>query len=124
MSKNIGQPVIRNEDLRLITGAGEFSDDRNMSGQAYAAMLRSPHAHAQIIEIDRSAAQAMPGVLLILTGKDWQDAGLLPLQNNPIPSSKTDPTLFAPGGGLPHVRDQFPLPVSYTHLTLPTTPYV
>lgn len=116
MSKNIGQPVIRNEDLRLITGAGEFSDDRNMSGQAYAAMLRSPHAHAQIIEIDRSAAQAMPGVLLILTGKDWQDAGLLPLQNNPIPSSKTDPTLFAPGGGLPHVRDQFPLPANRVHI--------
>lgn len=116
MSINIGQPIIRNEDLRLITGTGKFSDDRNMPSQAFAAVLRSPHAHAQIIEIDKSAAEAMPGVLLILTGNDWQDAGLLPLQNNPIPSSRTDPTLFAPGGGLPHVRDQFPLPVSRVHI--------
>ena len=116
MSINIGQPIIRNEDLRLITGTGIFSDDRNMPSQAFAAVLRSPHAHAQIIEIDKSAAEAMPGVLLILTGNDWQDAGLLPLQNNPIPSSRTDPTLFAPGGGLPHVRDQFPLPVSRVHI--------
>ena len=83
MTKNIGQPIVRNEDLRLITGAGEFSDDRNMTGQAFAAILRSPHAHAEITEIDRSATQTMPGVLLIITGKDWQDADLLPLQNNP-----------------------------------------
>lgn len=116
MTKNIGQPIVRNEDLRLITGAGEFSDDRNMTGQAFAAILRSPHAHAEITEIDRSATQTMPGVLLIITGKDWQDADLLPLQNNPIPSSRTDPKLFAPGGGSPYVRDQFPLPVSRVHI--------
>ncbi len=116
MIKNIGQPIVRNEDHRLITGAGEFSDDRNLPDQAYAAMLRSPHAHAEITNIDRSSAQAMPGVLLILTGKDWQEAGLLPLQNNPIPAAKTDPTLFAPGGGLPHVREQFPLPAERVHI--------
>ncbi|NKB21690.1 MAG: molybdopterin-dependent oxidoreductase [Alphaproteobacteria bacterium] len=115
MSKNVGQPIVRNEDLRLITGAGEFSDDRNMPDQAYAAVLRSTHAHAQIKGINRSRAQKMPGVLLILTGKDWQDADLLPLQNNPIPSARTDPTLFAPGGGLPHARDQYPLPVERVH---------
>ena len=116
MSQNIGQPLVRNEDLRLITGAGEFSDDRNFAGQAYAAMLRSPHAHAIIRDIDISAAETMPGVVLILTGRDWQAAGLPPLQNNPIPSAKTDPTLFAPGGGLPHVREQFPLPTDRVHI--------
>jgi len=116
MTKSIGQPIIRNEDLRLLTGAGEFSDDRNFPGQACAAMLRSPHAHAEITGIDRGAAQSMPGVLLIVTGKDWLDAGLLPLQNNPIPSSRTDPTLFASGGGLPHRREQFPLPAERVHI--------
>ena len=115
MSKNIGQPIKRNEDLRLVTGKGEFSDDRNMPNQGFASVLRSPYAHGKIIEIDQTKAKRMPGVLLILTGKDWQNAGLPPLQNNPIPSSKTDPTLFAPGGGLPHARDQFPLPVNRVH---------
>ena len=44
----IGQPVRRREDLRLLTGAGRYSDDLNLPGQAYAAMVRSPHAHALI----------------------------------------------------------------------------
>ncbi len=116
MSRNIGQPLVRNEDHRLITGAGEFSDDRNIAGQAYAAMLRSPHAHAIIKSIDTSAAESMPGVLLVFTGRDWQKTGLPPLQNNPIPSAKTDPTLFAPRGGLPHAREQFPLPIDRVHI--------
>lgn len=115
MSKIIGQPIIRNEDLRLVTGKGEFSDDRNMSNQAFAAVLRSPHAHGKIIGFDQTKAKTMPGVLLILTGKDWQNADLPPLQNNPIPSSKTDPPLFAPDGGVPHTRNQFPLPADRVH---------
>jgi CO/xanthine dehydrogenase Mo-binding subunit len=44
----IGEPVLRKEDLRLITGAGCFSDDVNLPGQAYAIMVRSPHEHARI----------------------------------------------------------------------------
>ncbi len=115
MPKNIGQPIIRNEDLRLITGQGEFSDDRNMPNQGFAAVLRSPYAHGKIIGLDRTKAKSMPGVLLILTGEDWQNSGLPPLQNNPIPSSRTDPVGLEPGGGLPHTRDQFPLPADRVH---------
>ena len=70
MSKSIGQPIIRNEDLRLVTGKGEFSDDRNMPNQGFAWVLRSPYAHGKIIKIDQTKAKRMPGVLLILTGKD------------------------------------------------------
>ena len=55
-STGIGQPVRRKEDLRLLTGRGRYSDDLNLPGQAYAAMLRSPHAHARIRAIDTSAA--------------------------------------------------------------------
>ena len=116
MYKNIGKPFIRNEDLRLVTGNGKFSDDNNIAKQAYAAMLRSPHAHAILKNIDTSLAASMPGVLLVLTGRDWQNKGLPPLQNNPIPSAKTDPKLFGPGGTQPNVREQFPLPLERIHL--------
>lgn len=110
MPDHIGQPIVRNEDFRLLTGRGEFSDDRNLPGQAYAAMVRSPHAHARILGIDSSSARASKGALLVLTGKDWQATDLPPLKNTPIPSARTDPKVFAPGGGDPHMRDQFPLP--------------
>ena len=75
----IGQPVRRREDLRLLTGKGRYSDDVNLPGQAYAAMVRSPHAHALIRAIDIAAARAMPGVLAVLTADDVRHDGLRPL---------------------------------------------
>src|SRR5260370_11237573 len=66
----IGQPVRRREDLRLLTGAGHYSDDVNLPGQAYAVMLRAPHAHALIRRIDTTAARAAPLVLSVLTLPD------------------------------------------------------
>src|SRR5438128_9916690 len=77
----IGQPVRRREDLRLLTGNGRYSDDVNVPGQAYAVMVRSPHAHAVIRRIDASAARAMPGVLAVLTGEDVLADGLQPPPN-------------------------------------------
>ncbi len=75
----IGAPVRRHEDLRLLTGAGRYSDDLTLPGQAYAVMLRSPHAHAVIGAIDTTAAGAMPGVLAVLTGHDMLADGLRPI---------------------------------------------
>ncbi|MGE5271889.1 MAG: xanthine dehydrogenase family protein molybdopterin-binding subunit [Thiohalocapsa sp.] len=72
----IGQPVRRFEDKRLLRGYGRFQHDVNLPGQAYAVVLRSPHAHARIDRIDLSAALAAPGVQLILTGEDLVRAGL------------------------------------------------
>jgi len=66
----IGARVQRKEDFRFITGKGQYVDDVNRYGQAHAAFLRSPHAHAEIVSIDLSAAKAMPGVVDILTGED------------------------------------------------------
>src|SRR5437868_9790822 len=77
----IGRPVRRREDLRLLTGKGRYSDDVNLPGQAYAAMVRSPHAHALIRAIDIAAARPMPGVLAVLTGEDVAADGLRPLPN-------------------------------------------
>jgi aerobic carbon-monoxide dehydrogenase large subunit len=80
----IGEPVIRKEDARLLTGQGRFSDDVNAAGQAYAVMVRSPHAHARIHAIDRSVAAAMPGVLAVLTGADALADGLKPIPHRPV----------------------------------------
>ena len=61
----------RFEDLRLVRGAGRYSDDISLPGQAYAVFVRSPHAHAKIKRIDAAAAQKMPGVIAVLTGADY-----------------------------------------------------
>ena len=58
MPQTIGQPLRRKEDLRLLTGSGRYSDDVSLPGQAYAFVLRSPHAHARIRSIDTTAARA------------------------------------------------------------------
>src|SRR3954469_14503632 len=77
----IGQPVKRREDLRLLTGRGRYSDDLNLPGQAYAAMVRSPHAHALIRSIDTEAARGAPGMLAVLTADDLRADRLNPLPN-------------------------------------------
>ena len=86
MSVWIGKALPRKEDLRLVTGHGAYSDDLNLPGQAYAIMLRSPHAHARIRAIDTQAARVTPGVLAILTGADALADGLKPIPHNPAPS--------------------------------------
>src|ERR1700704_7007674 len=75
----IGQPVRRKEDLRLVAGQGQYSDDLNLPGQAFAVMLRSPHAHARLRRIDTAAARAAPGVLAVLTGRDILADGVKPI---------------------------------------------
>jgi len=72
----IGQPVRRKEDIRFLTGRGTYTDDINRPGQAYAAILRSPHAHARIVSMDTAAAKAAPGVIAVLTGKEVAEDGL------------------------------------------------
>jgi aerobic carbon-monoxide dehydrogenase large subunit len=75
----IGQPVRRKEDLRLVTGKGCYTDDVSLPGQAYAVMVRSPHAHARLRAIDVVPAMAVPGVLAVLTGRDLVADGLKPI---------------------------------------------
>src|SRR5437763_5055678 len=72
----IGQPVRRFEDKRLLNGNGRFQNDNNLLGQAYAYVLRSPHAHARLRRPHLAAALAAPGVLLIMTGDDLVEAKL------------------------------------------------
>ncbi|MEM1161494.1 MAG: xanthine dehydrogenase family protein molybdopterin-binding subunit, partial [Pseudomonadota bacterium] len=69
----ISQPVRRVEDLRFLTGQGSYIEDLSKPNQARALMLRSPVAHANFT-IDVTEAQAVPGVLMILTSVDLDDA--------------------------------------------------
>src|SRR6516165_1366983 len=95
----IGQPLLRKEDGRLLTGKGLFSDDFAMERQTYAAMLRSPHPHARIVAVNAVAARAMPGILGVFSGADCLADGLAPIPHTPVPSTKYDMKLTAPGGG-------------------------
>ncbi len=65
----------RREDQRLLTGKGQYTADFNLPGQLYAWFLRSDRAHARIRSIDKSAAEAAPGVKLVLTGADLAGLG-------------------------------------------------
>ena len=95
--KSVGRPVPRNEDQRLITGKGRFSDDFSLPGQVWAAMVRSPHPHARIVSVDKREALKMPGVLAVYTGADCRADGLKPIPHNPVPSTKYDVKLRGPG---------------------------
>ena len=66
----VGQPVPRSEDPVLLRGEGRYTDDLNEPGQAYAHIVRSPHAHGFIRKINIENAHSMPGVLAIYTGAD------------------------------------------------------
>ncbi len=111
MHAGIGDAVRRKEDLRLVTGHGCYSDDFNFPGQAYAAMVRSPHAHARIRSIDVTAARAMPGVLAVLTGQDALADGLTRIPHLAAPGTAPDIVLKN--------RDGSPVPAAPHHV-LPT----
>lgn len=74
----IGQSIKRREDPRLITGEAKYLDDIQLPGMAHAAILRSPYAHARIVSIDVSKAQALEGVIAVYTGADFMDINPLP----------------------------------------------
>ena len=75
----IGQPIRRVEDKRFLTGHGTYIEDITLPRQAYAVQVLSPHAHARIIGIDKSPAEAAPGVLCVLTGTDAVAEGVGPM---------------------------------------------
>ena len=82
----IGAPIRRREDVRFITGRGQYLDDVRMPGMLHAAILRSPHAHARIRGIDTSAALALDGVAAAFTYADIAElAKPIPMRVFPLP---------------------------------------
>lgn len=74
-----GSPLPRSEDRRLVRGAGRYVADIDLPGAVFAAFVRSPHGHARIRGIDAVAAQAMDGVLDVVTADDLRAMGVGPL---------------------------------------------
>jgi carbon-monoxide dehydrogenase large subunit len=115
-STRIGQPVPRKEDVRFVTGKGRYTDDFNIEGQAYAAMVRSPHAHAVIRAIDGSEALRVPGVLAVLTGADFIADQMQPIPNKtfslhpaerPLTNKDGTPAFNVPDYPLPADKARF-----------------
>src|SRR5436309_278901 len=93
----IGASVRRREDQGLITGGGGFADEFNGLGQAHAAFVGSPHAHADVLAIDAAPAKAVAGVLAVFSGRDLVADGVGGI-----------PTLIAERGGNIRSRDGSP----------------
>jgi len=74
----IGASSKRREDVRFLTGTGNYTDDINLRGQAYVHFLRSDVAHGRLAKVDTGEAEGMPGVLRIFTGEDFAEIGGLP----------------------------------------------
>ena len=71
--EGIGASVVRKEDRRFITGKGRYVDDIKVQGMTHAHFVRSPHAYANVKNVDTSAALKMPGVVDVLTGRQIVD---------------------------------------------------
>jgi len=74
----IGASSKRREDIRFLTGHGQYTDDINRPGQTHAVFLRSEVAHGRIATLDTAAASGMPGVVRIFTAKDMEGLGGVP----------------------------------------------
>lgn len=78
-ARHTGTPVERIEDLRLLRGEGRYVDDIHVPGMVFAAVVRSPMAHARLRGVDTRAARAMRGVLAVYTAKDVSVSGKVPI---------------------------------------------
>jgi len=79
MKFGTGQSVRRTEDIRFVTGHGQYTDDLHFDNETQVVFARSPHAHAKIRSIDTSAAKSAPGVVAVLTIADLNAAGARPM---------------------------------------------
>ena len=116
----LSQSVRRVEDPRLLLGQGRYTDDIALPGAAAGHVLRSPHAHAAIRGLDTTAAQAMPGVLAILTGADMLAMGVgevpcaIPLKNRDGSRRAEAPRLPLATDRVRHVGDPVAFVVAET----------
>jgi aerobic carbon-monoxide dehydrogenase large subunit len=84
----IGSPIERLEDLRFLTGRGQYTDDLADERMLYAVILRSSVAHGRIRSIDTAGALKRSGVHAVVTAADIGEVPKIPLRHDPLPSSK------------------------------------
>ncbi|HEX2439218.1 MAG TPA: xanthine dehydrogenase family protein molybdopterin-binding subunit [Methylomirabilota bacterium] len=75
----VGRPLRRREDAPLLVGAGRYVDDLAPPGLTHLALLRCPHASADVVEIQTRRARTAPGVVAVITGADLGEIGALPV---------------------------------------------
>src|SRR5215471_7195583 len=84
----VGQSIKRKEDARLVRGKGKFVDDIKLLGMLHLVFVRSPYAHANILETDVSEAEKVPGVVCTLTGREITSLIDPFFEIGPAPSNK------------------------------------
>ena len=114
----IGQSIRRKEDVRFLTGAGQYTDDVTFAHQTCGYFLRSPHAHAKIRKIDTAKAKAAPGVVAIFTGDDLTGVNGLPcgwlITGSDGKPMNEPPHPVLAQGKVRHVGDQVALVIAET----------
>jgi len=98
MTAPIGLPVKRREDRRFLTGRGRFVDDVRLPRLVHAAIVRSPHAHARVVDVNARRARAHPGVVAVLTIADLPEctAAVPPLVATPKFRAYAQPAIAGP----------------------------
>ncbi|MEX0923344.1 MAG: xanthine dehydrogenase family protein molybdopterin-binding subunit [Rhodovibrionaceae bacterium] len=115
-----GQGLRRLEDRRLLTGAGRYTDDVVLPGQAYGAVVRSPFAHARLGKIDSAEAKVAPGVLAVYTAAELAEDGvgdipcLAPMKGKGGAPTKLPPHPVLARGEVHHVGDAVAFVVAET----------
>jgi carbon-monoxide dehydrogenase large subunit len=84
----IGSPIERLEDLRFLTGRGQYTDDLASETMLHAVILRSSVAHGRIRAIDAAAARMLPGVHAVITAAEIGDVPTIPLRHDPLPTAR------------------------------------
>ena len=114
----IGASTKRREDIRFLTGKGRYTADIDLRGQSYAVFLRSDVAHGKINKINTRQAEAMPGVLAVLTGEDFVNVGGNPagwlIQSRGGEAMKEPKRPVLAHGKVRHVGDAYAMVVAET----------
>src|SRR3989441_2630794 len=108
--QGFGQPVLRREDRRLLTGNGRYSDDFNLPGQAYACSWRPPQAQAGARRYDGRGPLKVPGVIALRAGEDAAADRLRPLPHHPVPTNPYEVPLKSRDGSEFFIAPHLPLP--------------
>src|SRR5437868_14321473 len=118
MKYGVGQAVRRKEDVRLVTGRGQYIDDLHLEATVFACFVRSPHAHAVIRSVDTSAARSLPGVIGAITAKDVAGTGYVPVRgafkNRDGSAMHQSPTPLLPDANVRFAREAAAMGVAGT----------
>ncbi|MBV9418242.1 MAG: xanthine dehydrogenase family protein molybdopterin-binding subunit [Alphaproteobacteria bacterium] len=121
MKFGIGQSVKRTEDIRFVTGQGQYTDDLRFENETFACFHRSPHGHAKILSVDISAAKAAPGVVDVLTYADIKAAGAGPMplmaavKSRDGTSTKTSPKQILADGRVTFIGEAIAMVIAETY---------